>query len=114
MHELCSFTLQKNQLEPVVHFLSKSRILLTNMSSLVLSCRSQDTILPGCLNCMRDVPCNCTVKLFLQNSSLPNFFWPSKLSQYPFLSGRSDVSHIINMASLSVIFLRGCVAFPFR
>jgi len=104
VHKLCSFTLRKNPLEPAVHFLSNSRILLTNVSSLTLTCRSRDTILTGCLNCMRNVPCNCTIKLFLQNSSLPNFFWPSKLSQCPFLSGRSDVSHIINMANLQSFF----------
>ena len=104
VHKLCSFSLEENPLLPTVHFLSNSRILLTNVSSLVLTCRSQDTILTGCLNCMRDVPCNCTVKLFLQNSSLPSFFWPSKLSQCPFLSDKSDVSHIINMASLQSFF----------
>ena len=102
VHKLCSFTLQENELQPSVQFLSNLRILLTNVSSLVLTCGSQDTILTGCLICMRDVPCNCSVKLFLQNSSLPNFFWPSKLSQCPYRSDRSGVRH--NMASLQSFF----------
>ena len=103
-HSLCSFTLQENSLLPTVHFLSNSRILLTNISSLLLTCGSQDRNLTGCLICTRLVPCNCLVKLFLQNSTLPNFFWPSKLSQCDFRADRSEIKHVVNMASLQSFF----------
>ena len=103
-HSLCSFTLQENPLLPTVHFLSNSRILLTNISSLLLTCGSQDRNLTGCLICTRPVPCNCRVKLFLQNSTLPNFFWPWKLTQCDFRADGSEIKHVVNMASLQSFF----------
>jgi len=74
VHNLFFFALHQNFLQPAVHFLFNSRILLTNVSSLLLTCGSQDKNLTRCLICMLQIPCNCRVKLFLQNSSLPNFF----------------------------------------
>jgi len=100
----CSFTLQESPLLPTVHFLSNSQILLTNVSSLLLTCESQNRNFTGCLICMRQVPCNCCVQLFLQNSTLPNFFWPSKLTQRDFRADGSQIRHVINMASLQSFF----------
>ena len=112
VHNLCSFTLQENPLQPAVHFLSNSRILLTNVSSLLLTCGSQDKNLTGCLICTRQVLCNCCVKLFLQNSTVPNFFWPPKLTQCDFRTDGSEIMHIVNMASLQSFFqLTCCVLF---
>jgi len=104
IHKLCSFTLQESPLLPTVHFLSNSQILLTNVSSLLLTCGSQNRNFTGCLICMRQVPCNCRVQLFLQNSTLPNFFWPSKLTQCDFRADGSQIRHVINMASLQSFF----------
>ena len=104
VHNLCSFALHENPLQPAVHFLFNSQILLTNVSSLLLTCGSQDRNLTGCLICMRQIPCNCRVKLFLKNSTLPIFFWPSKLPQCGLRTDGSEIKHVINMASLQSLF----------
>ena len=76
IRDLCSFTLHENPLEPQVHFLSNSRIPLINVSQITLNCSTGDRTFLGCTQCVRNIKCNCQVKLFTPNSSQPARVWP--------------------------------------
>jgi len=86
-----------------------SQIPLTNVTfHMTLTCGSHDRILISCLNSIRRVPCNCRVKLFLQNSSEPNFFRTSKLTRCHFSTDIAEVKHVINMTrAVARLLVRG-------
>ena len=104
IHNLCSFTLQQNFVQPNVLFLSNGKILLSNISAITLHCNGQHTNLPGCIQCVRSLPCNCGVKVFLQNSSLPSLFWSPRLVGCSRSVNVSKTRYIVNLASLQSLF----------
>jgi len=104
IHNLCSFSLQEAEFEPAVHFLSNGKILLTNVSQLTLNCCGEERVLDGCIHCIRLVPCNCKVAIFLGNSTLPSRFWLPKLATCRPSDNISRIYHIVNLASLQSFF----------
>jgi len=104
IRDLCSFSLQERILEPNFHFLSNNQILLTNVPEMLLQCGSNNKILEGCTQCIRQVPCNCAGKMFLQNSTFPTYYWPPKIANCHLTFNVSQSRHVINLASLQSFF----------
>jgi len=88
IRNLCFFPLKETQLEPAIHFLSNGKILLTNISQL-------NRFLDGYLKCIRVVPCNCKVEMFLDNSTLPSRYWLTKLANCRPSVNISRIHHIV-------------------
>ena len=61
IRQLCSFSLHEQSLEPNVLFLENGRILLTNISEMTLDCISAQSTLDGCVQCVRDITCDCAM-----------------------------------------------------
>ena len=104
IRDLCSFSVQERILEPNIHFLPNNQILLTNVLEMLLKCGSNNRILDGCTQCVRQVPCNCAIKIFLQNYTFPTYYWPPKLANCHLTFNVSQTRHVINLASLQLFF----------
>ena len=101
VRELCSFQLQEIPLEPKIHFLSNSRILLTTVSEIAIKCGTKDSIFQGCTQCIR----NCQVTILAPNSSVASRTWPPKISTCRYDVNVTKIQHIINLAALQSFLL---------
>ena len=68
IHQLCAFTLRKQSLNPTILFLRNGDVLTTNLSRLWLQCNDTRRPLPDCLQCVRTLPCHCSLKATASNS----------------------------------------------
>ena len=103
---LCTFVLREKSLEPHISFLDDGKILLSNITALALDCRPNSThiTLPGCVLCLRQLPCNCGLKIFSPNSSDPSFFWLPRLATCSHPGNLTKIDHVVNLASLQSFF----------
>jgi len=104
VREICSFQLQEVPPELQIHFLSNSRILLTNVSEMAIKCGTKDSIFQGCTQCIRDLACNCQVTILAPNSSVPSRSCPPKISTCRYDVNVRQIQHIINLAALQSFF----------
>ena len=70
--KLCSFSLHKQSLEPSIFFLTNGDILTTNLSHVTINCNDTKISIPDCTQCVRTLPCHCSVSISTENSSYPN------------------------------------------
>ena len=105
IRQLCSFSIKEHALVPSVNFLSNGTVIFTNLSSLTLKCSDGMHVLEGCVQCVRRVPCNCEVQVYMTNSSLPTRYWPSKLFGCPIAANVTETHYIVNLASLQSFVL---------
>jgi len=104
IRQLCSFSIHERTLEPSIHFLSNSRILLTNISQVTLDCGGEIRIVDGCVQCVREISCNCRVGIFWENSTQLTRFWSPKLARCRSSVNITKVRYVVNMASLQSFF----------
>lgn len=93
----CDFRFKSQSISPKVIYLSKHEILLSNISSLSLSCNSTLKREPGCMFCIVKLPCFCSVKA-------NDYFIPPRLSEC--LQDTEKVSKLypVNLALLHNFF----------
>ena len=104
IRELCSFVLEEKPLPPSILSLQNGKILMTNISTYSLDCNLTKTRIVGCTQCVRQVPCNCGIKLSSENPLQPRSFWLPRRYDCPHTVNVTTTEHIVNLATLQAFF----------
>jgi len=104
IHQLCSFTLRRQPLAPNILFLEQGDVLMTNVSHVTVDCNDTQTPMPDCIQCLRTLPCYCSLQVTTGNSSRFQSFWPPRYTPCPHSANITDVKHVVNLATLQSFF----------
>jgi len=79
---------------------------MTNLPRAELHCSDTQISIPYCVQCIRTIPCHCTIAISSENSSSVDTLWPPRLTRCPRSINVTNVTHIVNLAALQSFFSR--------
>ena len=97
INNLCNFRFTQNLLKPNIIELTATSALVYNHKNLVLDCPEKKTIIPGCIFCIVNIPCRCSL------STAALYLSPRLVDCYN-SSSSFTIVHPVNLALLQEFF----------
>lgn len=95
--QLCNFRLLMEEPAPYMMRLSNGQLIVSGSSDLSVQCRTGGRILPGCLHCIYNIPCFCSVHT-------RDIYIPPSIGQCTQSITATSQLHPVNLAVLQQFF----------